>query len=566
MARSSTNSALPETKPVGIWIRVSTEDQARGESPKHHEARARAYAEAKGWEVRELYDLAGVSGKAVMQHPEAKRMLADIRSGHIKGLIFSKLARLARNTKELLEFSEKFRECNADLISLQETIDTSTPAGRLFFTMIAAMAQWEREEIAERVRASVPIRAKLGKPLSGMAPYGYRWVHGKMIPHPEHAPVRKLMYELYLECRRKKAVARTLNDRGYRSPTGKPWTYTTVNRLLRDTTAKGIYRCNYTQAGSKPGSVVFKPENEWVIHKVEPIVPVELWDQVNGILEEQRLSLTKPGPTPVHLFSGLTFCMNGHKMFVPSRLPFRYRCWTCGCTIPADDLETIYHEQLKGFLFSDEQVAKQQEQLNTDILEKENLLRLLLTERDKVQADMDTLYKLYSAEGLTPKGFRDRNDPLQTRFDELEVQIPAAEASLDLLKVNRLSNAQVLSEARSLHASWPNLSDAQKRTIVETITEKIVIGKENVDIHLHYVPRGQHMDNGHVDSLTDPAKSAAKSETEEAGDKANAAFGLVRGRPGGTTTISCKASSSAARRVAKSSSSTMNFRSSLSRG
>src|SRR6187399_609150 len=96
-------------KPVGIWIRVSTEDQARGESPEHHERRARAYAEAKGWTVLELYNLAGVSGKAVMQHSEAERMLRDVKSGHIDGLIFSKLARLARNTKELLEFADLFR-------------------------------------------------------------------------------------------------------------------------------------------------------------------------------------------------------------------------------------------------------------------------------------------------------------------------------------------------------------------------------------------------------------------------------------------------------------------------
>src|ERR1700688_2419965 len=129
---------MDKKKAVGIWIRVSTEDQARGESPEHHERRASLYAEAKGWKVCEVYHLEAVSGKAVMGHPEAQRMLSDIRSGRITGLVFSKLARLARNTRELLDFADIFREHGADLVSLQESIDTSTPPGRFFYTVIAA--------------------------------------------------------------------------------------------------------------------------------------------------------------------------------------------------------------------------------------------------------------------------------------------------------------------------------------------------------------------------------------------------------------------------------------------
>ena len=104
-------------KSVGIWIRVSTEDQARGESPEHHEKRARLYAEAKGWNVKEVYHLEALSGKTVMGYPQTQKMLEDIKSGHITGLIFSKLARLARNTRELLEFADIFNRYHADCLT-----------------------------------------------------------------------------------------------------------------------------------------------------------------------------------------------------------------------------------------------------------------------------------------------------------------------------------------------------------------------------------------------------------------------------------------------------------------
>ena len=77
-----------ESKRVGIWIRVSTEEQAEGDSPEHHRIRAEMYAKSRGWQVMEIYDLAGVSGKSVAGHSEAQRMMADVKAWSYPGAHF----------------------------------------------------------------------------------------------------------------------------------------------------------------------------------------------------------------------------------------------------------------------------------------------------------------------------------------------------------------------------------------------------------------------------------------------------------------------------------------------
>jgi site-specific DNA recombinase len=321
MSRTTLSATLPaalqtDTKSIGIWLRVSTDDQVKGESLDVHEDRARSYAQLKGWEVREVYRLEAVSGKSVGNHPETKRMLADIQRGHVTALIFSKLARLSRNNRELLEFADFFKAYNADLVSLAESIGTSSPAGRMFYNMLASMANWEREEISARVAASIPIRAKMGRILGGPTMYGYRTVDKKLEIDPVEGPIRAQMYELFKQHRRKKVVARMLNDLGHRTRNGSLFTDTTLDRLLRDSSAKGVHRVNYTTNLSDKKGWTLKDKSDWVFQPCPALVSETLWNEVATILDERRIVGTRQTKQVRHLFAGYTYCYCGTKMSV----------------------------------------------------------------------------------------------------------------------------------------------------------------------------------------------------------------------------------------------------------
>ena len=478
-------------KAVGIWIRVSTEDQARGESPQTHELRAREYARFNHWKVVELYDLSGKSGKSVMENPETKRMIADIKRGHISGLIFSKLARLARNKRELEDFADLFRQCNADMISLQEKIDTSTPAGRFFYSMLAALAHWEREEITDRVAVSVLARAKAGKPLNNSAPYGYHWQDKKLTPHPEEAPVRKLTYELFIQHRRKGAVARILNEKGYRTRNGHLWRDMTIGRLLQCPSAKGTHRTHFTKRTGESWAWEERPEHEHVYVAVEPIVSEELWTQCNRLLEEQLKK--KPGKQPAHTFAGLTHCGCGAKMYVPSSSP-KYCCFRKGCgnKIPVADLEAIFYEELKAFFLRPERIASHLLAASENVSEKERLLEIQRKDIEQVRDEMAKTHKLYLAGQIPLEGFGNYYNPLQERLTQLQTERAKLEAEVAHLTVNHFSADEVMSEARALYSRWPTLENGSKRKIVESITEKIVIGTDNnIEITLSYLPSSE---------------------------------------------------------------------------
>ena len=472
-------------KNVGIWIRVSTEDQARGDSPEVHLHRAKSYAEVKGWKVQEIYNLAGISGKSVIDQPEAQRMLRDIRSGHISGLIFSKIARFARNTRQLLEFADIFRENDAHLISIAENIDTSTPAGRLFYTIISAMAEWEREEIVDRVKSSMHLRAKLGKKLGGQAQYGFKWEGEELVLDPDEAPIRKMMYELFLKEKRKKVVTRILNERGYRNRNGKEFNSITVDRWLKDPISKGLRRTNYSQDSTVNKSMAYKPKEEWFFHECPAIVSEELWQQVNDLIEEQASARKPVLNHKVHIFTHYISCHCGGRMNVRSRLT-HYKCVNPDCSnkIRRDDMEEVFKSRLLDFLSNKKELEQYFKRSEKGLEKKQNELSLLKRKKSDLKDQITKLIELHSRGQIPTEAFSEYHKEPYLQSQQIEQQIKALENEVLSDSVQNDSTSFIIKESKDLYEKWDTYSRDKKREIIEAVVESIIIGTDTVTINL----------------------------------------------------------------------------------
>ena len=150
---------------VALYGRISTANGSQDVGMQLRELRE--YCARRGWETAGEYVDVGISGTRE-KRPELDRLMVDAHRRHFDVLVVWKFDRFARSVSHLLRALETFKALGVEFVSLSEAIDTSTPMGRMVFTILGSVAELERSLIVERVRAGIRnARAKgkrLGRP------------------------------------------------------------------------------------------------------------------------------------------------------------------------------------------------------------------------------------------------------------------------------------------------------------------------------------------------------------------------------------------------------------------
>lgn len=401
------NMTLPN-KAV-IYARVSTEEQAsEGYSIEAQKQLLQEYAKQRNIQIIDEYIDEGKSGKSIDGRPELLRLLSDARENKFDIVIIYKLDRLARKTRDSLEIAERLERHNVLLMSYSENIDTTTPGGKMFYTLISSFAEMERSTIIDRVKMGMNQRAKQGKWNGGIV-LGYDVIEKELVVNDEEASIVQEIFNLANLGHGYKKIAYMLNKIGYKTKKNRDFSIATVKGILDNPIYIGKIRFNQHENWSEKRRKGKNNEPYIIDGTHPPIISIELWEHVQQ--KRQQRSYQPSQSQQPYFLSRLIRCPEcGHGMVSAKARGHKgrvYRYYQCGqfhnkgktvCSpnsINADRAEQQVIEELKRVVSEPYFIEKLVEKMNSEREEAEKPLlkekKRLFQECEKTEKRVDTI-------------------------------------------------------------------------------------------------------------------------------------------------------------------------------
>lgn len=259
-------------KMAGIYIRVSTEDQAReGFSLGEQEEKLRQLCKYKDFEIYKVYKDAGISAKDMEHRPQFQKMLEDMKAGKINYIVAYKLDRVTRSVRDLETLISTLEQYHCYLICDRDDVNTSTANGRFFVRMLTVLSQLEIEIVSERTKFGMAGAIKAGH-IPGSCPLGYYRDKDKVcrVDHSTKDIVVRI-FNMYLEGKSYQTIANILDKEKVLYPEKKKWTDGAIKRIIHNRVYVGDFE-RYKYDASK--------ETELYMDVVEPIISRAMWEEV----------------------------------------------------------------------------------------------------------------------------------------------------------------------------------------------------------------------------------------------------------------------------------------------
>jgi len=388
----------------------------------------------EGWvPLATQYDDGGFTG-ANTERPALKKLLADIDAGLIDVVVVYKIDRLSRSLLDFVNLLQVFEQKNVAFVSVTQQFNTANPMGRLVLNILICFAQFERENIAERIRDKMAASRRRGKWVGGSPPLGYDidFTAKKLVINEAEAKTVRWIFQRFQQLRSGSAVTKELRERGF---TTKCWTSKTGRKHTGQAFDRGTLYKILNQR-TYIGEVSYQGANYPGEHAA--ILSREIWDQVQELLAENHISRG-----------------NRNRSVVPGFLKGVARCGHCSSSLTMSYTRKVtggpmyrYYRCVTGAKLGAS--ACPLTQVAAGDLEREVLVRLR-----KILVSPSVLAATSAA---------------------------AIAASKD--DGMRLDHHGVLAAIRDLDGLWDELFPAEQERIVELLVDRLNVGLDHCDLHL----------------------------------------------------------------------------------
>ncbi len=508
------------TKRCGFVIRVSTDKQARNPegSLTNQLQRLQAHVEYKNtacdeqWVETGRYILKGVSGKDSFRSPEFAQLFADMESGKVNTVICTALDRISRSVKDFLNFFEILTKHNVEFVCLKQNYDTTSSQGKLFITIMMALAEFERTQTSERNRDATLARAERGL-WNGGHLLGYDLDPAKKgylgVNQQEQSTVQ-FAFKKYLECGSLIETARRLNASGHRTKgytsrrnkiqVPKKFGRSSIRHVLINLAYVGKKEIN-KRWRSLPQEKLPENQRYHVVPAVwEPLVDEDTFYKVQHLLTQNQATKHNGTTSYTHnylLNGGLLMCEacqkpmegtcgtshNGTKYYY-------YQCKSCRFKMPAAEVEKVIIDKINELSIQEDNVSSMIHIANKE-LHKE--LPQLKNQRDALQKRLDEIKS--QADGImvkwTSMATNDNSIFLKEKLDDLAKERKDIESGLEGLDIQiadiqseAIRKEDVLYALGKFTKLFDTLAPYLRKEIVRYVMKKAILSPEGIKIAL----------------------------------------------------------------------------------
>ena len=473
-----------ERKVAGVYIRVSTEDQAReGFSLREQEEKLLQLCKFKELEVYKVYKDAGISAKDMEHRPQFQEMLKDMKEGKLNYIVAYKLDRITRSVRDLEELISVLEQYNCFLLCDRDDVNTSTANGRFFVRMLTVLSQLEIEIVSERTKFGLNGAIKSGH-IPGQRPFGYKSAEDKrmVIDNATRRHVEKI-FDMYLEGKSFQQIANFFKENNIYQK--KNWKDTTIQKIIDNKIYMGDYE-QYKQIG--------KQENlEPIVYMnvVEPIISRAKWEECQRQKERNQRTYTRDR---VYTFFQRLKCPNCSRIMKckgsggTKRKYMYYTCEYCHINFNEDHVEHLLRDFIYDLLEYDMAVKNfflpvledKTNNIDTTSIDKE--IRDLEKQRDRIKDlyikgiveidDFKEDYKLIEDKLATLESKKLELVNLET-FNYSPHEL-LAQRDLEKEKMIRLDTLNTV-----LKTKWNNMDKSEKQEFISKFIDTIEIKKDS---------------------------------------------------------------------------------------